>query len=505
MLILRDPFPSWRKTHRRSNPAQRSRSQGWRSASILAAWLTLACQPTTPSDPVPDRTASIEPLPQDPDIRVYFNHNEAQRYTDPYRQIERPGDDLEAEIITAIASAKTQINLAVQEFRLPKIAAALIERQQAGVKVRVVIENSYNQSWSDLTTRKAQLDDRARSRYDDLTQLIDQDGDGNITPTELGQRDAIAMLRSAGIPLIDDTADGSKGSGLMHHKFVSIDGQRAIITSANFTSSDIHGDISDPSSRGNANNLLAIENSELAALLDREFAQLWGDGVGQSEDSRFGVKKEERAIANLTIGKSLVSVRFSPSSSRIPLAATTNGLIVAAIGRATRSADLALFVFSSQEIADALQVRQAAGVEVRALIDPQFAFRDYSEALDLAGVALPNPACEVEPGNAPWSSPIASVGMPDLTPGDVLHHKFATIDDRLVLTGSHNWSEAANRNNDELLLVIQNPIIAAHFEREFERLYRTARLGLPERIAEKVASSAKSCPSVPVENKAQSR
>jgi phosphatidylserine/phosphatidylglycerophosphate/cardiolipin synthase-like enzyme len=493
MLILRHRLRSWLRVHPHNRPSPRLRSHGFRYASILAAWLTLACQPT-PADTIPKSAASIEPLPQDPDIRVYFNHNEAQRYTDPYRQIERPGDNLEAEIIAAIASAKTQINLAVQEFRLPKIAAALIERHQAGVKVRVVVENSYNQSWSDLTAQKAQLDDRARSRYDDLTQLIDQDGDGNVTPVEIGQRDAIAMLRSANIPLLDDTADGSKGSGLMHHKFVSIDGQRAIVTSANFTSSDVHGDISELSSRGNANNLLAIESAEMAALLDREFAQMWGDGVGGSQDSRFGVKKEERAIANLSIGESLVSVRFSPSSSRIPLAATTNGLIVAAIGRASQSADLALFVFSSQEIADALQARHAAGVEVRALIDPQFVFRDYSEALDLAGVALPNQACEVEPGNAPWSPPIASVGMPDLTPGDVLHHKFATIDGRLVLTGSHNWSEAANRNNDELLIAIQNPIVAAHFEREFERLYRTARLGLPERIADKVATTAQSCP-----------
>lgn len=65
-----------------------------------------------------------------------------------------------------------------------------------------------------------------------------------------------------------------------------------------------------------------------------------------------------------------------------------------------------------------------------------------------------------------------------------------------MITGSHNWSEAANRNNDELLLVIQNPIVAAHFEREFERLYRTARLGLPERIADKVAVAAQACPTL---------
>ena len=490
-------LPVSQASHHRSRLVRHSRRNLVLTLGLLL--LTTACRSNNsavpPTSTTPSQPPALEPLPQDPQIRAYFNHHEAQRYTDPYRQIERPGDNLEAEIVKAIASAKQQVNLAVQEFRLPGIAAALIDRQRAGVQVRVIIENTYNQSWSDLNAKKNQLDDRARSRFDDLTQLIDLNADGNVTTAEIGQRDAITMLRSAGIPLIDDTADGSKGSDLMHHKFVTIDGQRSIITSANFTASDVHGDVSDPNSRGNANNLLAIDSPDFAAQLDQEFSQMWGEGANGANTPRFGVKKDERAIANLTIGHSLVSVRFSPSSSRIPLAATTNGLIMAAISRASQQVDLALFVFSDQAIADTLQTRHNAGVNVRALIDPQFAFRDYSEALDLAGVVLPNKACEVEAGNAPWSRPIASVGTPDLTPGDVLHHKFAAIDQRLVITGSHNWSEAANRNNDELLVVIQNPTVAAHFDREFERLYRTAKLGLPERIAEKVAALA--CPGSP--------
>ncbi|MGD1901766.1 MAG: phospholipase D-like domain-containing protein [Geitlerinemataceae cyanobacterium] len=480
-------------------PRQSSRSSRfpWKRLALLALLTGLSfaiwarLRHSTTGD-APAAASLLPPLPQDPYIRVAFNHSESNRYTDPYRQIERLGDDLEAEIIGAIASAQTGINVAIQELRLPGIAVALIERHRAGIPVRVILEDSYNESWQELTARRSDLDDRARSRYDELTRLLDIDADGSVTPDEIAQRDAIAMLRAAGVPTIDDTADGSKGSGLMHHKFVAVDGRRSIVASANFSLSGTHGDLDRFGSRGNANNLLAIDSPELTALLDGEFAQMWGDGVGGEPDSRFGVKKADRGISNLEIGSSLVSVRFSPSSAWIEEAATTNGLIAAAIARAKRRIDIALFVFSSQPIADALRIRNRGGIEVRALIDPQFAFRDYSEGLDMLGVTLPNENCKIEDGNAPWQTPIASVGTPDLTPGDVLHHKFAAIDDRLVITGSHNWSNAANRNNDELVLVIQNPTVAAHFSREFDRLYRNARLGLPERIADRIAANP--CP-----------
>ena len=66
----------------------------------------------------------IPPLPQDPDIQIYFNRNQSSgaNYSDPYRQIEREGDNLEQIIIDAIASAKSSIDMAVQELNLPGIA-----------------------------------------------------------------------------------------------------------------------------------------------------------------------------------------------------------------------------------------------------------------------------------------------------------------------------------------------------------------------------------------------
>ena len=82
---------------------------------------------------------------------------------------------------------------------------------------------------------------------------------------------------------------------------------------------------------------------------------------------------------------------------------------------------------------------------------------------------------------------------PKLPAGDRLHHKFGVVDGTTVITGSHNWSEAANRANDETLLVIESAIVAAHFEREFDRLYHGAILGIPHRIKQKIDSRKSAC------------
>jgi phosphatidylserine/phosphatidylglycerophosphate/cardiolipin synthase-like enzyme len=72
----------------------------------------------------------------------------------------------------------------------------------------------------------------------------------------------------------------------------------------------------------------------------------------------------------------------------------------------------------------------------------------------------------------------------------MLHHKFAILDRQLVLTGSHNWSKAANHINDETLVAIQNETVAAHYQREFERLYQDATFGPTAKL---VQTASKSC------------
>ena len=441
----------------------------------------------------PDRPQA---LPQDPLIKVYFNHNFAKgaNYTDPYRKITRSGDNLEAIIIEEIEAAKDSVALAVFELNLPLIARALVKKYEEGVEVRVILDRRNVSSLSELSLAKiTKLNERETYKYREYLALVDLNQDGKLSQEELDRRDALIILQNAKIPIIDNTADGSKGSNLMHHKFIIIDNKKVVTGSANFTLSGIHGDFKDDRTRGNVNNLLVIESLELANAFAREFKLMWGDGPGLTNNSLFGKKKSPRNPQEIQVGNATVILDFSPISRQQPWHDSGNGLIAKNLEKAQSSIDLALFVFSSQKLADTLKRLEAKKVKIKALFERSFAFRYYSESLDLLGIKLKNQKCFYEKNNNPWSDPIETAGVAKLPRGDLLHHKFAVVDRKIVITGSQNWSAAANYNNDETVLAISSPTVAAHYSREFTRLYRDAVLGVPKYIEKAIEAREQKC------------
>jgi phosphatidylserine/phosphatidylglycerophosphate/cardiolipin synthase-like enzyme len=406
-------------------------------------------------------------LPQSSEIRVYFNQSHAHQYRD-YRGLLRYGDDLEAQIIAELAQAHSTVDMAIHQLNLPGIAQALIACKQRGVKVRVVLEHRYNQDFPTVAFPE-RLPRQDREEYRKWHQLVDENGDGTVVLAELNRRDALWMLKEAGIGTIDDTADGSKGTAIMHHKFIVIDGQRVVTGSTNFTTSDIHGDLDDPATRGNVNHLIVLDSPEVAAAFSEEFLWLWG--------GRFSRAKPDRLPQQFWVGRSRVIVAFGPSASQ---ASSINLLIATTLERAQQSIDFALFTFSSPEIALVLDHKAESGIQVRGALDPGFAYRPYSSSLDLWGLRQ----C---PGFS--GSVVAGVGVALIPKNDKLHHKFAIIDNKIVVTGSHNWSANADERNDENTLVIENLMVAAHFHREFERIYHLTKQGPPHRKIEAASCS----------------
>jgi phosphatidylserine/phosphatidylglycerophosphate/cardiolipin synthase-like enzyme len=421
-------------------------------------------------------------------VSAYFNHNPKTSYSDPYRNISRPGDNLEAVLLKEIQLAKKTIFIAVQELRLPLISQALIEKKNAGVDVRVVLENNYN--FTILTQRDPSTDnEHEASRLTELKAFVDVNRNGRIEKSELETRDAIYMLQNAGIPVIDDSFDASRGSGLMHHKFMIVDGKTTVVSTANFTMSCIHGDLLTPGSRGNANSMILVQAPNFAKIFTDEFSQLWGNG----KRGNFGHNKTYRGPISTTVKGVKLTVQFSPTSQRYNWEESVNGLIAAHAAKATQSIKALLFVFSDQKLADVMEKRSNAGAEIGVLIEPKFAFRDYSELLDLMGLEMLNAKCSYETENNPWVKPAKEAGMARLAGGDVLHHKFAVVDRKTVIVGSQNWSDAANFINDETLMVIQDAGISDQFTQEYDRVKRSASLGAASWIKEAIKKQETAC------------
>ena len=422
---------------------------------------------------------------------VQFNHNDRVRYTEPYRNLTREGDDLEATLIEHVESAQHQLAIAVQEIRLPRLAKAIAAKQRAGVSVRLLLENSYNYDLAQLQ-ELAKKQGYHGERNQEYFRFADTNGDGKVSTAEAAERDAVYILRQAGVKIQDDTADASAGSGLMHHKFMIIDNHRVLVTSANFTMSDVHGDYSRSQTRGNANSLLAFESPKLAALFAEEFSIMWGS-AGRSP--KFGVQKPFRPATTVKLDSGEeVTVQFAGTSRKMSDEESTIGLILRTLKSARRSVSMALFVFSESEFSESLrQVREDRDLEVKALIEPTFAYRYYSKALDMWGLQLLPQNCRPAPGSNPWAEPVRTVGVPRVADGDFLHHKFAVIDDETTIVGSHNWSRAASEHNDETLLVVKSARVAAAYGAEFGRWYQNASLGAPNWLVKAVDESQRRC------------
>lgn len=429
------------------------------------------------------------PLASEANVRAYFNHNQSAQYIEPYRNVTRSGDNLEQVILDEIKTAKKTIYLAVQELRLPLIAAALIEKKNQGVDVRVILENNYNFTILDQADTSDQGEYEA-SKLTELRAFVDVNRNGKIEKEELLSRDAIYMIRNAGIPVIDDTFDSSdKGSGLMHHKFLVIDGKSTIVSSANLTMSCIHGDVLTAASRGNSNSMIHVESTAFAKIFFDEFLQMWGNG----RRGNFGHNKTYRGPQTVTVRGTKLTIQFSPTSQRYNWSESTNGLIGSHLATAQTSVKGLLFVFSDQRLADVLEDRSDRGVGMGFIIEPKFAYREYSEILDMMGVQLLSPKCTYENNNRPWTKPVQEVGMARLNAGDVLHHKFAVIDNQKVIVGSQNWSDAANFTNDETLVVIENSNIAGQYTTEYNRVKATSLLGVPATLKAEIAARKKAC------------
>jgi len=126
------------------------------------------------------------------------------------------------------------------------------------------------------------------------------------------------------------------------------------------------------------------------------------------------------------------------------------------INSAQHSLDLAIYSFTDDQLGWAVVEAFRRGVAVRVIMDesqPQARGGEY-QRLTQAGI------------------PVVVEKLPGL-----MHHKFLVVDGVAVATGSYNWSEAADDDNFENLVIIRDANVAEAFAREFQRLWEALSQG----------------------------
>jgi len=124
--------------------------------------------------------------------------------------------------------------------------------------------------------------------------------------------------------------------------------------------------------------------------------------------------------------------------------------IIKNINQAEAFINIAMYIFTDREIALPLIKAQERGVKVRLYLDKDQVDYQYSQSRFLVQKGI--------------KTRISSNNY-------IMHHKFAIIDNRLLLTGSYNWTFSANNRNDENLLIIDDPEIITRYQNQFEKLW----------------------------------
>jgi phosphatidylserine/phosphatidylglycerophosphate/cardiolipin synthase-like enzyme len=323
-------------------------------------------------------------------IRVYFTN---PRY--PEEEADRRGG-IDEDLVSVIDQAESTIDLVVYDFDLESVADALVAAEERGVRVRMVTESE------------------------------------NLPDN----REVLRELVRAGIPVVEDKRE----SGLMHHKFIIVDGEWVWTGSWNLTENGTYR---------NNNNAVLIASSALAENYSTEFDEMMGGYFGpqslvNTPNPRVIITAEldegqERAIE--------MENYFSPDDD-------VAEEIIAEIEGAQERIRFLAFVFTSDEIAEAMLERAEAGVVVQGVMESRNVDGRYDEYRRLKRAVH-----DVLPDGNPY----------------IMHHKVIIIDDETVILGSYNLSQSAETTNDENVLIIHDPAVAGLFVEEFGRVYERAR------------------------------
>lgn len=312
-------------------------------------------------------------------IDVYFN--------DPYNN--QKDRTIQNMILDDIKGAKERIDLATYNYTDTKTAEALVKAAKRGVQVNLVIdEENFN-------------------------------------------KDVVKDMIAGGVNVVK-----AESEGLMHAKYIIIDGKITISGSANMTVSSYSYD---------NNFMIRIVSEKVADLFTEEFDEMFIDHIFGQESAY-----TPKPTAGVTLDDgTVVYVRFSPDDQ-------IDDLIETLISAADESVYMLAYSFASKDIAQRLYQADKDGLDVVVICEDSKAYTD----------------------GGGQCGPLAEKGVDVFVDGysdTLMHEKAIILDQSVTIAGSFNFTRSADKRNDEQILVIQSEDIAAQFLDEFNKILAGAK------------------------------
>ena len=141
----------------------------------------------------------------------------------------------------------------------------------------------------------------------------------------------------------------------------------------------------------------------------------------------------------------ILGIYFSPDGE-------CEAKVIEWVGKANRTLHILIYSFTLDSVSDALVDAQNRGIEVKVVFEKS-QIQSYSEY---------------------WKLKNAGVPVRNDTNSKSMHHKVMIVDDAVVLTGSFNWSQNGQDNNNENLMIIDGEDVASSYSEEFQNIWDTS-------------------------------
>ncbi len=250
------------------------------------------------------------------------------------------------------------------------------------------------------------------------------------------------------VPLINDRFDPiNNGLGLHHNKFFVFDARGGAPESVWVWTGSWNP--TDPGTSSDYQNVIELQDPALAGAYLLEFNEMWGSQtqIPNASQSRFGSRKQDNTPHRFVINGVPVESYFSPSDR-------TTSHILETINSSQHSTGANILTFTRSDLADALIAQHSAGRKVRGVFDNNTDTGSEFNYLLSSGLDV-----RLKTGSG------------------LLHHKYLIVDaedpswNPAVLTGSHNWSSAAENSNNENTLIVHDGDVANQYLQEFAARY----------------------------------